>query len=100
MTQIIQSPADGTAARKRAYWRSRRGMTELEQMLLPFVVSQFDGLSPPQQAAYARLLDCEDWDIFDWLQGRGAAPDPELAELVALIRPAAISERLHDSDEP
>ena len=85
MTAIIQSPADGSPQRKRAYWRSRRGMTELEQMLLPFVVQQFEQLSTVQQATYERLLDCEDWDIYDWLQGRSAPPDAELAALVALI---------------
>ncbi len=85
MTRLIQAPEQGSKARKRAYWRSRRGMTELEQILLPFVLDRFDALSSAQQQGYERLLDCEDWDIFDWLQGRSAAPDASLRELVALI---------------
>ncbi|MGI9327663.1 MAG: succinate dehydrogenase assembly factor 2 [Pseudomonadales bacterium] len=85
MTRIIKSPEDGSAERKRAYWRSRRGMTELEQILLPFVIDRYEGLSAIQQATYSRLLDCEDWDIFDWLQGRAPAPDAAMTELVALI---------------
>ncbi|MFK7914073.1 MAG: succinate dehydrogenase assembly factor 2 [Pseudomonadales bacterium] len=95
MTEIIQSPADGSPARKRAYWRSRRGMTELEQMLLPFVLQRFDQLSSTQQETYARLLDCEDWDIYDWLQGRSTAPDHGLAEMVAMIAPDMAAAR-HD----
>lgn len=91
MTENIQSPADGSPARKRAYWRSRRGMTELEQMLLPFVLQHFDQLSPEHQATYGRLLDCEDWDIYDWLQGRSSAPDSALAELVGMIAPPVAS---------
>lgn len=92
MTEIIQSPAEGSPARKRAYWRSRRGMTELEQMLLPFVLQHFDDLSPEHQATYARLLDCEDWDIYDWLQGRSSAPDADLAELVSKIVPPVVTD--------
>lgn len=81
----IKSPEDGSAQRKRAYWRSRRGMTELEQILLPFVMLEYDGLSAEQRDDYARLLDAEDWDIFDWLQGRAPAPEPAFAALVARI---------------
>lgn len=85
MSTIIKSPEDGSAQRKRAYWRSRRGMTELEQILLPFVMAQYDGLTEAQQATYNRMLECEDWDVFDWLQGRAEAPDAALRDLVSII---------------
>jgi len=38
------------------YWRSRRGMLELELKLVPFVRDEYAQLSVAQQAVYARLL--------------------------------------------
>lgn len=81
----IQAPIDGDAADKRVYWRSRRGMSELEQQLLPYVVARYPGLPPEQKALYAQLLENEDWDIFDLLQGREVSPDPAMRELIAKI---------------
>jgi len=81
----IKAPIEGDAADKRVYWRSRRGMAELEQQLLPFVVARYPQLPADQKLLYAQLLDHEDWDIFDWLQGRVQVPDPALRALVAQI---------------
>lgn len=69
-------------------WRSRRGMLELELLLLPFVRTRLGSLSPEDKTCYARLLEHDDWDIFDWIQGRATPPDPELAGIVAAIRAA------------
>ena len=71
---------------QRVYWRSRRGMLELELLLLPFARSMFPVLSEPDQRAFARLLDHDDWDIFDWLQQRATPEDPDLARIVDRIR--------------
>lgn len=81
----IQAPTTGDAADKRVYWRSRRGMTELEQQLLPYVVACYPKLPAAQKQLYAQLLEHEDWDIFDWLQGRGAPDEPAMQALVAEI---------------
>jgi len=67
-------------------WRSRRGMLELELMLLPFVRSKLADLSAADRAAYARLLDHDDWDIFEWLQGRLEPEDPSLGGILEQIR--------------
>ncbi len=72
----------------RLRWRSRRGMLELELALAPFVEQRLDALSAADKRRYARLLEHDDWDIFDWLQGRVAVPDPELAPLIEEIRAA------------
>lgn len=84
-TIAIQAPTEGDAADKRVYWRSRRGMTELEQQLLPYVVACYPKLQPDQKQLYAQLLEHEDWDIFDWLQGRAAPEDPAMQALIAEI---------------
>jgi antitoxin CptB len=69
----------------RLYWHSRRGMLELEYVLVPFVRERLADLAPSMHTAYAELLEHEDWDIFDWIQGREAAPTAALAEVVAEI---------------
>ena len=69
----------------RLYWHSRRGMLELEYVLVPFVRERFASLSAPLQIAYADLLEHEDWEIFDWLQGRAAPPNSAIADVVGEI---------------
>ena len=67
-------------------WRSRRGMLELELILLPFVRSRLSHLPDADRETYARLLEHEDWDIFEWLQGRGEPEDDQLAGIIEQIR--------------
>ncbi|NCF44966.1 MAG: succinate dehydrogenase assembly factor 2 [Proteobacteria bacterium] len=70
---------------KHIYWRSRRGLTELELKLVPFVRDCFHDLSSAEQALYEQLLDWEDVDLYDLLQGRITAQDPMAAKLVEKI---------------
>lgn len=67
---------------KRIYWSSRRGMLELDLILVPFGQQRYPQLSPARQELYRRLLECEDTELFAWLLGRGRPTDPELAEMV------------------
>lgn len=66
-------------------WRSRRGLLELELLLLPFADECLIDLEEPELDAYERLLACDDLDIYEWLQGRARPPDPELDAIVARI---------------
>lgn len=61
-------------------------MLELELALAPFVEQRLGALSTADRARYARLLEHDDWDIFEWIQGRGAPPDADLAGIVEEIR--------------
>lgn len=70
---------------KEIYWRSRRGMLELELKLVPFVRDCYPSLSPDMQAAYVALLAEEDWQIFDWIQGKETPEDDTMRNLVASI---------------
>ncbi len=64
-------------------YRSRRGLLELELLLLPFAAERLDALAPEALDAYERLLGCEDLDIYDWLQARSTPPDASLEAIVA-----------------
>lgn len=70
---------------KQIYWRSRRGMLELELKLVPFVRDHFRDLPEDEKAAYEAILAEEDWQIFDWLQQRAVPEDPVILAVVQKI---------------
>ena len=71
MAQNSRTPGD----LQKIYWRSRRGMLELDLLLVPFTLAAYAGLSPADQLRYRQLLECEDQDLFAWLMRREAAAD-------------------------
>jgi len=72
----------------RLYWHSRRGMLEIDVMLMPFTKHHYLALNEVDRAAYRKLLDCEDQDIWEWLRGFELPEDPELAHIVTRVREA------------
>ena len=50
----------------RLFWHSRRGMLELDVLLVPFVQEVYPTLDAENQARYRKLLECEDQDMFGW----------------------------------
>jgi antitoxin CptB len=73
------------AKQKKIEWHSRRGMLELDLLLVPFANSCFAKLSDQQQCDYEELLNCEDQDLFIWLMQREMAPQENFRRLVRLI---------------
>ena len=49
------------------FWHSRRGMLELDLLLVPFSQNIFASLSHEEQLLYRDLLAEEDQDLWDWL---------------------------------
>ena len=74
-----------TEERKRLVWHSRRGMLELDLILVPFAQQQLPVLSLEQLQQYKALMAQEDQDLFVWLTRRGEAPEPGLQEMVDFI---------------
>ncbi len=68
----------------RVLWRSRRGMLELDLLLVGFARDRYRALSPALQDAYKELLTLDDWRVWDWLQERTPA-DRALRGIVAEI---------------
>lgn len=67
------------------FWHSRRGMLELDLILVPFVREHYSNLDEINQKRYDQLLTCEDQDLFSWFMRRGEPDDAELAEIVKVI---------------
>ena len=71
--------------KKRLWWHSRRGMLELDVLLLPFLEEAYSDLSEENQAKYRKLLDCEDPDLFKWFMQNGRPEDQDHADIVDII---------------
>ena len=70
---------------KRLFWHSRRGMLELDVLLVPFVQEVYPQLDPEDQARYRKLLECEDQDMFGWFMQRDEPEDADLRRMVNMI---------------
>jgi antitoxin CptB len=70
---------------KRLAWHSRRGMLELDLILVPFSQQQLLSLAQDQVQLYRELLAEEDQDLFVWLMRRGPAPSERLQQIVDIV---------------
>ena len=66
--------------------RCRRGLKELDMIIQPFLAQGYHALSEAQQAAFVRLMACEDPDLLDWFMRQSKPDDPELEQIVEHIR--------------
>lgn len=71
---------------KRLVWASRRGMLELDLILLPFLEKVYPGLSQADKEAYWQLVEEEDQDIYAWCMRREDPEDETLQRIVRIIR--------------
>ncbi len=69
----------------RLFWHSRRGMLELDVLLVPFLQEAYFDLPEEDQQRYQRLLDCEDQDMFNWFMQKSKPEDADLARIVKII---------------
>jgi antitoxin CptB len=56
----------------RLFWHSRRGMLELDVLLVPFVREVYPHLDEADRERYRKLLECEDQDMFGWFMQRSS----------------------------
>ena len=66
-------------------WRSRRGMLELDLLLVPFLEDVYLTLPASEQQLFERLLEQDDPDLLQWFSRKGEPDDPQLARLVNMI---------------
>lgn len=72
--------------RNRLFWSSRRGMLELDLILLPFLENIYPSLAQADKESYWKLLDSEDQDMFEWFMNRQNPENTELQRIVDLVR--------------
>lgn len=70
---------------KRLRWRCRRGMRELDQLMLRYLDQRFQQAPTNERDVFLRLLDCEDDKLWAWFMGREPPGDAALNDLVQTI---------------
>jgi len=70
---------------KRLRWRCRRGMRELDQLMLRYLDQRFQQAPTKERNVFLRLLDSEDDKLWAWFMGREQPGDAELHDLIQTI---------------
>lgn len=69
----------------RIKWACRRGMLELDVVIMPFYEECFDSLSEVEQGDFVALLECDDPDLFNWVMQHGRSEEENLANMIDKI---------------
>lgn len=75
----------GAEEKARVKWACRRGMLELDVLVMPFFEECFDDLSEQEQRDFISLLTCDDPDLFKWMMQHGRSDNPAHAMMVDKI---------------
>ncbi len=67
----------------RLRWRSRRGLLELDLVLTRFLAQYLEKLSEAELLAYTQLLQGEDNDLLDYVNGLQVPQDIMQQQIVA-----------------
>ena len=70
---------------KKILWQCRRGLWELDAILLPFVEINFSNLKEDEINNFVRLLAYEDIEIFDILVNKKSFDDDTLEPIIKKI---------------
>jgi antitoxin CptB len=70
---------------RRLRWRCRRGMRELDQLMLRYLDHRWRQADASERAAFERLLDTDDDRLWRWFMGREAVQEKDLRALVERI---------------
>ena len=85
------SPPDGNitaSERGRLRWRCRRGMRELDVLLMRYLERDWPRAGAAQRAAFADLLEWQDPEINALLVGRRAPENEALEDVLECLRRA------------
>lgn len=66
-------------------WACRRGMLELDVLLMPFIDEAYDALCEEDKIKFIKLLDCDDPDLFAWFMGHAVCPHSDIRYMVEMI---------------
>lgn len=69
----------------RVKWACRRGMLELDVVIMPFFEECFEALTDNDQKDFVALLECDDPDLFSWVMGHSRSENLSHAAMVDKI---------------
>lgn len=70
-------------------WKCRRGMKELDDLLLRYLVHRYPAAGTGERHHFESLLDLEDPELAALLLGGDRPDDPELDNVIRAIRGSA-----------
>jgi antitoxin CptB len=70
---------------RRLRWRCRRGMRELDQLMLRYLDRCWAQANGDERAHFERLLATEDDQLWRWCMGRESCSDPDLDAILTRI---------------
>ncbi len=70
---------------RRLRWRCRRGMRELDQLMVRYLDGRWSAADDAERALFLRLLDSEDDKLWRWFMGREAPEGAAIAGIVAIV---------------
>jgi antitoxin CptB len=70
---------------RRLQWQCRRGIKEVEVLLVPFFDTHYAALAPADQALFEKLLEQHDVEMFEWFTHRSLPQQPDLARIVKMV---------------
>lgn len=70
---------------KRLRWRCRRGMRELDQLMLRYLDQRWPSAGETERGVFLQLLDCEDDKLWRWFMARERPEEANLEAVVTLI---------------
>ena len=70
---------------RRLRWRCRRGMRELDQLMVRYLDVRWALADETERGLFLRLLDSEDDKLWAWFMGRETPPDAGLVAIVAIV---------------
>jgi len=71
--------------KKKILWQCRRGLWELDIILLPFVEKEFTNLNKQDQLLFQQLLKYEDIELFDIFVNKIEPQESQFINLIHLI---------------
>ncbi|MGI9229694.1 MAG: succinate dehydrogenase assembly factor 2 [Gammaproteobacteria bacterium] len=73
----------------RLRWRCRRGIKEMDLLLLRFLEQVLPGLDERQQEVFSQLLEEADLDIYAWITGRATPQQTAYLDIVSHLQTLA-----------
>lgn len=86
MAERPAANADRHADYNRLRWRCRRGMKELDAVLLRYLESDYSQARAEHRQAFKQLLDMPDPELYFLLLGKTESADQAVAAVVSVLR--------------
>ena len=78
--------------RSRLIWRCRRGIREMDILLLDYLETHYDNATVENQNTFEELLEENDLDILSWIMEK-TSPDEKYIKLIKFIRESATNSK-------